>query len=207
MQALRGSVLLLLREVLSTRAWLLPDDQAHATTPKPQQPARPRGLQSRAMASANGAAVDERVAQLRSKLKEVKVDAYIIPTADAHQVRFGRSRSTSQPYVLLDACLAELIYIAAEQSEYPAECDARRAWISHFTGSAGTAVVTQQHALLWTDGRYFLQASPVGLQSGPAIPARPIESMLCAEAACCITCASMNDQSLTGRQAELLNAC
>ncbi|KAK9789963.1 hypothetical protein WJX73_006444 [Symbiochloris irregularis] len=93
-----------------------------------QQPFRQKGLQLRAMASANGAAADERVVQLRAKLKEAKVDAYIIPTADAHQ------------------------------SEYPAECDARRAWISHFTGSAGTAVVTQQHALLWTDGRYFLQA-------------------------------------------------
>lgn len=34
----------------------------------------------------------------------------------------------------------------------------RRAYISEFTGSAGTAVVTKEKAALWTDGRYFLQA-------------------------------------------------
>lgn len=34
----------------------------------------------------------------------------------------------------------------------------RRAYISGFTGSAGTAVVTKDKAALWTDGRYFLQA-------------------------------------------------
>jgi Xaa-Pro aminopeptidase len=44
------------------------------------------------------------------------------------------------------------------QSEYVAQCDKRRAFLSGFTGSAGTAVVTQEKALLWTDGRYFSQA-------------------------------------------------
>jgi Xaa-Pro aminopeptidase len=44
------------------------------------------------------------------------------------------------------------------QSEYIAARDRRRAFITGFTGSAGTAVVTQDKALLWTDGRYFLQA-------------------------------------------------
>ena len=45
------------------------------------------------------------------------------------------------------------------QSEYPAPSDGRREWLTRFTGSAGTAVVTLAHgALLWTDGRYFLQA-------------------------------------------------
>lgn len=43
-------------------------------------------------------------------------------------------------------------------SEYPADCCARRVHISGFTGSAGTVVVTTDKALLWTDGRYFLQA-------------------------------------------------
>ncbi|EPS95616.1 hypothetical protein FOMPIDRAFT_1025722 [Fomitopsis schrenkii] len=43
-------------------------------------------------------------------------------------------------------------------SEYPAQCDERRAFISAFTGSAGCAVVTQNDAFLFTDGRYFLQA-------------------------------------------------
>lgn len=33
----------------------------------------------------------------------------------------------------------------------------RRVYISGFTGSAGTAVVTKDKAALWTDGRYFLQ--------------------------------------------------
>ncbi|XP_076804683.1 xaa-Pro aminopeptidase 1-like [Clavelina lepadiformis] len=46
----------------------------------------------------------------------------------------------------------------AHQSEYLAECDLRRSFISGFTGSAGTAVITQKEAALWTDGRYFLQA-------------------------------------------------
>lgn len=43
-------------------------------------------------------------------------------------------------------------------SEYAPKCHARREWLSNFTGSAGTVVITQDAALLWTDGRYFLQA-------------------------------------------------
>ncbi|XP_064599693.1 xaa-Pro aminopeptidase 1-like [Liolophura sinensis] len=54
--------------------------------------------------------------------------AYIIPTGDAHQ------------------------------SEYVAPCDCRREFITGFTGSAGTAIVTEKAAALWTDGRYYLQA-------------------------------------------------
>ncbi|KAI9307180.1 peptidase M24, structural domain-containing protein [Cunninghamella echinulata] len=57
------------------------------------------------------------------------VDVFIVPSEDAHQ------------------------------SEYTAECDNRRAWISGFTGSAGCAVITRSEAKLFTDGRYFLQAS------------------------------------------------
>ncbi|CAH2083406.1 unnamed protein product [Euphydryas editha] len=53
--------------------------------------------------------------------------AYIIPTADAHN------------------------------SEYIAPVDARREWISGFTGSAGVALVTAAKALVWTDGRYYTQ--------------------------------------------------
>ena len=45
------------------------------------------------------------------------------------------------------------------QSEIAPANQERRAYISGFTGSAGTAVVTKDQALLWTDGRYFLQAS------------------------------------------------
>lgn len=59
---------------------------------------------------------------------DANISAYIVPSSDAHN------------------------------SEYTSERDLRRAWISDFTGSAGTAVVTTSEALLWTDGRYFLQA-------------------------------------------------
>ena len=46
----------------------------------------------------------------------------------------------------------------AHQSEYVAECFQRRQFLSGFSGTAGTAVVTREAAALWTDGRYFLQA-------------------------------------------------
>lgn len=58
----------------------------------------------------------------------IDIDAYIVPSQDAHQ------------------------------SEFIAECYMRRTYISGFTGSAGTAVITKDKAALWTDGRYFLQA-------------------------------------------------
>ncbi|KAI5740276.1 hypothetical protein M8J76_002331 [Diaphorina citri] len=47
----------------------------------------------------------------------------------------------------------------AHTSEYLADADQRRAFVSGFTGSAGVAIVTTDKALLWTDGRYHLQAS------------------------------------------------
>lgn len=56
------------------------------------------------------------------------INAYIIPTDDRHQ------------------------------SEYISSTDERRSFISGFDGSAGTAVVTLNEALLWTDGRYHQQA-------------------------------------------------
>ena len=81
---------------------------------------------------------DPKVARLREILstadKGSPVDAFIIPSEDPHM------------------------------SEYPPDCDARRAFISGFDGSAGTAVVTTSAAALWTDGRYFLQAEA---QLGP----------------------------------------
>ncbi len=45
------------------------------------------------------------------------------------------------------------------QSEYVAECWQARAWLSGFTGSAGTVVVTQTKAGLWTDSRYYIRAA------------------------------------------------
>ncbi|KAG4177366.1 hypothetical protein ERO13_A11G295400v2 [Gossypium hirsutum] len=73
---------------------------------------------------------DEKVVALRRLFSKpgIGIDSYIIPSQDAHQ------------------------------SEFIAECYMRRAYISGFTGSAGTAVVTKDKAALWTDGRYFLQA-------------------------------------------------
>ncbi|BGP42998.1 hypothetical protein JCM10449v2_007013 [Rhodotorula kratochvilovae] len=47
----------------------------------------------------------------------------------------------------------------AHSNEYLAESDERRAWISGFTGSAGTVIVFRDQAMLWTDGRYHQQAS------------------------------------------------
>jgi len=72
--------------------------------------------------------VNERISLLRKQMKKEGVDAYIIPSEDPHQ------------------------------SEYVAEFWESRKWISGFTGSAGVAVVTLDHAGLWTDSRYFLQA-------------------------------------------------
>lgn len=71
----------------------------------------------------------DRLTRLRSQMKSHQVDVFLVPSEDAHQ------------------------------SEYIAECDQRRHWISGFTGSAGFAVVTMSTAALFTDGRYFLQAS------------------------------------------------
>lgn len=72
--------------------------------------------------------------QLRLLMQDVKIvpeplNAYIVPSCDAHN------------------------------SEYLAKSEARRAFITGFTGSEGTAIVTEDHACLWTDGRYYLQAS------------------------------------------------
>jgi len=66
---------------------------------------------------------------LRSLMIERNIDVFIIPSSDNHG------------------------------SEYVSEYFRVRAWISGFTGSAGTVVITKDEAHLWTDGRYFLQAA------------------------------------------------
>lgn len=68
--------------------------------------------------------------------------------------------NSSDPLVSVRDAFHALIVPTADAhgSEYIAPCDARRAFLSNFTGSAGTAVVTLKEAALWTDGRYFLQA-------------------------------------------------
>uniref|UniRef100_A0A383V906 Uncharacterized protein n=1 Tax=Tetradesmus obliquus TaxID=3088 RepID=A0A383V906_TETOB len=95
-----------------------------------------RTLSIRAAMASNGAAaaaaVDPRLVKLRAAMAAADggqgVAAYIVPTEDPHM------------------------------SEYPPDHFKRREYISSFTGSAGTAVITAEQALLWTDGRYFLQA-------------------------------------------------
>lgn len=71
----------------------------------------------------------EQLTELREKMAERKVNAYIIPTTDFHG------------------------------SEYVHEYFKCREYVSGFTGSAGTLAVTENAAALWTDGRYFLQAA------------------------------------------------
>ena len=71
----------------------------------------------------------ERLDALRKLMKEQNMQAYVVPTDDFHG------------------------------SEYVGDFFKTRKFLSGFTGSAGTLVVTPDWAGLWTDGRYFLQAS------------------------------------------------
>lgn len=73
------------------------------------------------------ATTGEKLTALRNKMRENGYHAYIIPSEDEHQ------------------------------SEYTAEKDKQREWISGFTGSAGIAVVTLTKAALWSDSRYFIR--------------------------------------------------
>ena len=72
--------------------------------------------------------IPERLAALRREMQLENIDIYIILSDDFHQ------------------------------SEYVGEYFKSRQFITGFTGSAGTAVVTKDQAGLWTDGRYFIQA-------------------------------------------------
>ena len=73
--------------------------------------------------------VEEKLAKLRERLKEERIDRYIITGTDPHQ------------------------------SEYTAPRWRTREFISGFTGSSGTVVITENEAYLWTDSRYFIQAA------------------------------------------------
>jgi Xaa-Pro aminopeptidase len=68
----------------------------------------------------------------------------------------------SDQYPTAKKSLTHYIVVPSEDShssEYIAPCDARREYITGFTGSAGCAVITQEKAALATDGRYFNQAT------------------------------------------------
>jgi Xaa-Pro aminopeptidase len=70
----------------------------------------------------------ERISRLRTLMAAKGIDAYVVPTADFHQ------------------------------SEYVGEHFKARKFISGFSGSYGTVVITRDDGGLWTDGRYFFQA-------------------------------------------------
>ncbi len=70
-----------------------------------------------------------KINRLRDHMKEVGVDVALIPTSDCHN------------------------------SEYAAPCFKLREYLSGFTGSAGTLIVGMDEAVLYTDGRYFIQAA------------------------------------------------
>lgn len=69
-----------------------------------------------------------KIGQSRDRMKELGIDAYLVPTADFHE------------------------------SEYVGEFFKCRHFLTGFNGTAGTAVITMDKAGLWTDGRYFVQA-------------------------------------------------
>lgn len=73
--------------------------------------------------------IPERLAALRQEMKKRGIAVYVVPTADFHE------------------------------SEYVGAHFMARRYITGFTGSAGTAVITLKEAGLWTDGRYFVQAA------------------------------------------------
>lgn len=72
--------------------------------------------------------INERITKLRELMEEKDIFAYMIPSSDYHQ------------------------------SEYVGDFFKLREYMSGFTGSAGTLIVTKEEAGLWTDGRYFIQA-------------------------------------------------
>lgn len=71
---------------------------------------------------------DEKIRQIRHQMQKNGLEAIIIPGDDPHQ------------------------------SEYVADHWQTRKWVTGFSGDAGTAVITQKEAILWTDFRYYIQA-------------------------------------------------
>ncbi len=72
--------------------------------------------------------MNERIDALRRQMEQEGIDCWLAPSGDPHL------------------------------SEYVADHFKTRAWLSGFTGSAGVLLVTSRESLLWTDGRYFVQA-------------------------------------------------
>ena len=72
--------------------------------------------------------VVEKIVALRAAMEAERADGVYVPSSDPHMTEYLPARW---------------------------RC---RAWLSGFTGSAGTLCVTREAAALWTDGRYFIQA-------------------------------------------------
>ena len=72
--------------------------------------------------------IAERLEALRTQMQRRGIDLYFVPTADFHE------------------------------SEYVGDYFKARQYLTGFTGSAGTLIVTMKEACLWTDGRYYIQA-------------------------------------------------
>ena len=72
--------------------------------------------------------IKQRIDKIRNLMKEKNIYAYIVPSSDYHQ------------------------------SEYVGDYFKSREFMSGFTGSAGTLIITMDEVGLWTDGRYFIQA-------------------------------------------------
>ena len=73
--------------------------------------------------------MNQKLEALRAEMRKEGINAYLVPTADFHG------------------------------SEYVGDYFKCRAWLTGFTGSAGTALVMAEEAFVWTDGRYFVQAA------------------------------------------------
>lgn len=73
--------------------------------------------------------IPQRLKELRQEMVKRNIAVYVVPTSDSHD------------------------------SEYVGDYFKARKYITGFTGSAGTAVITMTEAGLWTDGRYFVQAA------------------------------------------------
>lgn len=72
--------------------------------------------------------IRQRIRMMRTAMREMRIDYYLVPTADFHN------------------------------SEYVNDYFKAREFLSGFTGSNGTLVISQEEAGLWTDGRYYVQA-------------------------------------------------
>lgn len=99
--------------------------------------------------------VTEKINALRQLMAQHNLSAYIVPGTDPHQ------------------------------SEYMAEHWTETTWLSGFKGESGTVVVTTDHAMLWTDSRYYLQAEKelqntgIELMRASDIDCPTIEQWLC----------------------------